>query len=122
MFRTQTTVLTFFTSPLQLSKPSIFSHVFPSIFDLISMKSASNVWYMFVFSGKTQWNSATHRLLRQVQKVPADDMDALLAAAEAAGATAMAEVATFFGAFLFFQFFLKFGDVNVKSCSSKWQL
>ena len=30
-------------------------------------------------------------LLRQVQKAPADDMDALLAAAEAAGATAMAE-------------------------------
>lgn len=42
------------------------------------------------------------RLVRQVQKVPADDMDALLAAAEAAGATAMAEVATFFFSFFFF--------------------
>lgn len=40
------------------------------------------LWYIF---------AAEVFILRQVQKAPADDMDALLAAAEAAGATAMAE-------------------------------
>ena len=49
MFRTQTTVLTLLTSTAASTFETkhflSFSHVFPSIFHLISMKSASNVWY-----------------------------------------------------------------------------